>query len=73
MKAAQKPALEAIENVNDALGRLEAVLEKRLKAPKARTEPQLALARNENEVSKKIAARLDQTISRLEMILSEEE
>jgi hypothetical protein len=71
MKSALKPALE---NVEKALMGLETVLDARLnKAQKTRHEPQLDLSRNEREVNKKIAARLDQTISRLETILSEEE
>jgi hypothetical protein len=75
MKSALKPA---IENLDKALARLESAVDKRIvqavpspvKRPK--DEPQLELARNEREVNKKIAARLDQTISRLEMLLSEE-
>lgn len=71
MKSALKPAME---NLDKALGRLETVLDKRLAdAGKAKAEPQLDLtARNEREVNRKIAAKLDHTINRLEMLLSEE-
>ena len=71
MKSALKPALE---NHDKALIRLESAVEKRfLSIKKAKEEPQLDLsARNEREVNKKIAAKLDQTINRLEMLLTEE-
>ena len=71
MKSALKPALE---NLDKALIRLESAVEKRfLSIKKAKEEPQLDLsARNEREVNKKIAAKLDQTINRLEMLLTEE-
>jgi len=71
MKSSLKPAFE---NLDKAMGRLEAVVEKRLHlAKKQKEEPQLDLnVRNEREVSRKIAAKLDQTINRLEMLLSEE-
>lgn len=71
MKSALKPALEGLDK---ALGRLETAVEKRLdSAVKQKVEPQLDLsARNEREVNKKIATRLDQTIQRLEMMLTEE-
>ena len=71
MKSSLKPALE---NLDKALGRLETVVEKRLQTvKKQKEEPQLDLsARNEREVNRKIAAKLDQTINRLEMLLSEE-
>jgi hypothetical protein len=71
MKSALKPALEDLDK---ALGRLETALDKRLKANgRAKMEPQLDLsARNEREVNRKIASRLDQTINRLESILTEE-
>jgi BMFP domain-containing protein YqiC len=71
MKSALKPALE---NLDKALGRLETAVEKRfLAVPKKKEEPQLDLvARNERDVNRKIAAKLDQTINRLEMLLNEE-
>ncbi|MDY0009484.1 MAG: hypothetical protein RBS08_07240 [Bdellovibrionales bacterium] len=72
MKSALKPA---IENLDKALARLEVAVDKRLRAEtRQKAEPQLDLsARNEREVNRKIAARLDQTIDRLETLLSEEE
>lgn len=72
MKSALKPALEDVEK---ALESLETALDKRLvkeKKTKDTAVPQLALARNESEVSRKIAAKLDQTIHRLESLLSED-
>ncbi|MDE1153844.1 MAG: hypothetical protein PW788_15030 [Micavibrio sp.] len=71
MKSALKPALE---NLDKALARLETAIDKRFIAvKKAKEEPQLDLsARNEREVNKKIAAKLDQTINRLEMLLTDE-
>jgi len=71
MKSALKPALE---NLDKALARLETAVEKRFVAiKKDKEEPQFDLsARNEREVNKKIAAKLDQTINRLEMLLTEE-
>jgi hypothetical protein len=69
MKSALKPALE---NLDKALGRLETAVEKRLTFTKKET-PQLDLTtRDERAVNKKIAAKLDQTINRLEMLLSED-
>jgi hypothetical protein len=70
MKAAIKPALE---NLDKALLRLENAVDKRLvQTKKSKEEPQFALDRNEREVNKKIAAKLDHTINRLEMLLSED-
>ncbi len=72
MKSALKPALE---NLDKALGRLEASVEKKFLgvAKKSKVEPQLDLtARNEGDVNRKIAAKLDQTINRLEQLLTEE-
>ncbi len=71
MKSALKPALE---NLDKALGHLEIAVEKRFQSiKKQKVEPQLDLsARNEREVNRKIAAKLDQTINRLEMLLTEE-
>lgn len=70
MKSVIKPALD---NLDKALARLESAVEKGFtQAKKVRQEPQLELARNEKEVNRKIAAKLDQTINRLEMLLSEE-
>lgn len=72
MKSALKPALE---NLDKALARLETAVDKRLKSEvRQKAEPQLDLsARNEREVNRKIAARLDQTINRLETLLTDEE
>lgn len=69
MKSALKPALE---NLDKALALLESVVAQRQqKAQREKVEPQLDLsAKNEREVNKKIAARLDQTIDRLETLLS---
>lgn len=76
MKSALKPALD---NLDKALDQLESVLEKKLKQRaqpiqvKEPALPQLDLSvRNERDVNRKIAAKLDQTINRLEMLLSEE-
>lgn len=71
MKSSLKPALE---NLDKALGVLETAIEKRFTVVKKhKEEPQLDLtARNEREVNRKIAAKLDQTINRLEMLLTEE-
>ena len=71
MKSALKPALESLDK---ALGRLETAVDKRLQSvAKQKSEPQLDLtARNEREVNRKIANRLDQMIHRLESILTEE-
>jgi thioester reductase-like protein len=71
MKSSLKPALE---NLDKALGQLETAIEKRLQVVhKHKEEPQLDLsARNEREVNRKIATKLDQTINRLEMLLTEE-
>lgn len=70
MKSSLKPALE---NLDQALGRLETVIEKKfLVVKKVKEEPQLDLtARSERDVNRKIAAKLDQTINRLEMLLQE--
>jgi ribosomal protein S21 len=74
MKSALKPALD---NLDKALTRLETAVERQLssgssKRARVMEEPQLDLSRNERDVNRKIAAKLDQTINRLEMILSEE-
>lgn len=71
MKPALKPALR---NVDDALARLESAIEKRLQNMRVdKAAPRLDLGvRNERDVNNKIAAKLDSTISRLEMLLSEE-
>lgn len=71
MKSALKPALE---NLDKALARLETAVDKRLQSEqRGKSEPQLDLSvRNEREVNRKIATRLDQTINRLETLLSEE-
>ncbi len=71
MKSVLKPALD---NLDKALDSLEAAVDKQFsRTKKVKTEPQLDLsARNERDVNRKVAARLDQTINRLESILSEE-
>jgi len=71
MKSVLKPALD---NLDRALDTLESAVDKNnTHKKKTRVEPELDLsARNEREVNRKIAAKLDQTINRLEMILSEE-
>lgn len=68
--SALKPALE---NLDKALARLESMVDKKSQvAKRAQEEPQLDLnSRNEREVNRKIAAKLDQTINRLETLLSE--
>jgi len=63
MKSALKPALESL---NDALERLEDVMEKRLENLKA------AQAAAPAGINRKIAAKLDETIHRLETLLAEE-
>ncbi len=70
MKSALKPALE---NLDKALTRLEASIDRKLKALQVEAEePEFDLnARNERDVNRKIAARLDQTINRLEVLLSD--
>ena len=71
-----KPSLKpAIENLDKALGQLETAFDKRFQvvARRQKEEPQLDLSsRNERDVNRKIAAKLDQTINRLEMLLTEE-
>ena len=69
--SALKPALE---NLDKALNRLEGMVDKKNQSTKrAQEEPQLDLnSRNEREVNRKIAAKLDQTINRLETLLSDE-
>lgn len=71
MKSSLKPALD---NLDKALARLEGAVEKRFRViAKKKDEPQLDLhARNERDLNRKIAAKLDHTINRLEMLLSEE-
>lgn len=70
MSSSVKPAFD---NLEKALVRLEGVIEKKMsKVQKSHEEPELGLARNEKEVNRKIAAKLDHTISRLETILAEE-
>ena len=71
MKSSFKPALE---NLDKALGRLETAIDKQFTGiKKHKEEPQLDLnARSERDVNRKIAAKLDQTINRLELLLSEE-
>ena len=72
MSSSLKPAFE---NLDKALQRLETAVEKRFVPPKKqpKEEPTLDLgATAEREVNRKIAAKLDQTINRLEMLLTEE-
>jgi hypothetical protein len=71
MKSSLKPAFE---NLDKALVQLETAIEKRLTiVKKQKDEPKLDLnVRNERDVNRKIAAKLDQTINRLEMLLTEE-
>lgn len=74
MKSALAPAIENIESALEGLeSALEKLITKEKKKPKKEPAlPQLALARNEKEVTRKIAAKLDQTINRLETLLTEE-
>ncbi len=60
--------------MDQALERLETAIEQQfVQIKKQRQEPQFELnTRNERDVNKKIAAKLDHTINRLEMLLSEE-
>ena len=77
MKPALKPESgqsldKAFEGVLRSLDGLEAALEKRFaKERKLMQEPQLSLPSNDREINRKIAAKLDQTINRLEMLLEE--
>ncbi len=68
-----KPALKtSLDSLNKAIVQLESTVDKRiLSFRKQGDEPQLDLPRNEREVNRKIATRLDQTIARLETLLSE--
>jgi len=67
--------LPAFENLDKALGSLETVVDERLcLSEKKATEPELNLdARNERDVNRKVAAKLDKTISRLETLLTVEQ
>ena len=71
MKSALKPALESLDK---AVTRLEQTLDKKTYlVERVKQEPQLDLsARNEREINRKIAAKLDHTINRLEVLLTEE-
>ena len=70
MTSALQPTLD---NLDQALIDLETAVEKRIAAlSRPQAVPQLELTRDEREVSKKIAARLDMTIQRLETLLNEE-
>lgn len=71
MKTALKPALE---NLEKALLRLDIAIDKTIAATQKRhEEPTLDLSvRNERDVNRKIAAKLDQTINRLETLLAQE-
>lgn len=71
MKSSLKSALNTLDK---SLGRLETTVEKRFTSiKKQKEEPQLDLSvRNEREVTRKIATRLDKTINRLERMLTEE-
>ncbi len=69
--SALKPALETLDK---ALSRLEGMVDKKIANDRrTKEEPQLDLtARNEREVNRKIAAKLDQTIDRLETLLTDD-
>ncbi len=70
-----KPSFKsALNNLDKSLGRLEITVEKHfISIEKQKEEPQLDLSvRNEREVTRKIAVKLDQTINRLETLLSRE-
>ena len=71
MKSSLKSALNDLDK---SLGHLETTVEKHfISIEKQRKEPQLDLSvRNEREVTRKIAVKLDQTINRLETLLSKE-
>ncbi len=71
MKSALKPALESLDK---AVARLEQTLDKKMHVvERTKQEPQLDLSvRNEREINRKIAAKLDQTINRLEVLLNDE-
>jgi BMFP domain-containing protein YqiC len=71
MDAALNPALEKLDK---ALGHLEKTIDKQIQTvAKQKVAPQLDLSvRDEREVNRKIATRLDQTIERLEILLSED-
>ena len=78
MKSALKPSLE---NLDKAVARLEQTLDKKMQIIHKQTQiieqlqqqPQLELsARSERDVNRKIAAKLDQTIERLETLLNDE-
>ena len=71
MKSSLQLSLEKLDKV---VGRLETTVEKRFpaaKKPKEEPKPD-PNPRNEREVNRKIAAKLDQTINRLETLLTEE-
>ena len=70
-----KPSFKsALNDLDKSLGNLETTVEKHFTSiEKQREEPQLDLSvRNEREVTRKIAVKLDQTINRLETLLSKE-
>jgi hypothetical protein len=71
MKSALKPTLESLDK---AVARLEQALDKKKHLlERVKQEPQLELpVRNEHEINRKIAAKLDQTINRLEVLLTQE-
>ncbi len=60
----------AIDRLNAALTGLEKAVDASSRSATLST-PQLELPRNEREVNRKVAARLDQTIERLELLLKE--
>ena len=66
--------LPAFENLDKALSTLETAVEDCFSVQKKKKqEPQLDLtARNERDINRKVALKLDQTISRLETLLSGE-
>jgi len=69
MKSQLKPDLD---NLDKALGSLESFVKKRVAhSKKHKEEPQLDLtSRDEKAVNRKVALKLDQTISHLETLLS---
>lgn len=70
MQPSVKPALETLDK---AVSRLEGAIDKKLATVlTAKAQPELALSRDEREINKRIASRLDQTINRLETLLTED-
>ena len=65
---------ETLRNLDKALNRLEAAVDTRIELEEQlRSEPQLDLSvRNEKDVNRKVALKLDQTIEHLEKLLGGE-